>query len=591
MRVAVKVLSFGCAALGGGVRVDRGAGAIHRRRPQAVRRPRQPHASAVVARVRNISRQRPRAHRLARARNLRLHETPCRHRRAGPAGRVGQGRQSRRRGSHPAVGRRDRTFRSACRCAGCRSASARPIAGEAVVVATTRRNGSLQGSPSAGDSADLRGRFGTVIGDVATTGNSGSGVFDAANLCLLGIISRKISVGPAAGEIWRAGRRDKRHRQVLRSGVRSSKLSSRQASLISLGRASRMTRRRRTSGRCLPRSNLVDGGPCGPKWWYWRSVPRENRRTGSACVLGARRSPRRRARIERARRRAFHGRAPGQVGEGFSVMGFARFAWMAFLACGVAAAYGVYAPEAADRWVPSAGGLAHDLHNRIWAQPSQTASAPGQQGQPNGPAPIVVSVTIGQAGRLSGRPREHRTGSGLQHRAGAGARRRPDREDRLQGRPDGERGRSARPDRSAAVSGRARSGDGEESAGRGQSRQRQARSGALRDARQAELRHPAATRHAELAGQSADRLDRGGRRGDRRRQGRNSTTRPFARPISGRVGFRLIDEGNLVNAGPADRHRSHRPDFSRSRSSSPSRRNMSIGSIRSLRPARRRSRS
>ena len=74
-------------------------------------------------------------------------------------------------------------------------------------------------------------------------------------------------------------------------------------------------------------------------------------------------------------------------------MGFARFAWMALLACGVAAAYGVYAPEAADRWVPSAGGLAHDLHNRIWAQPSQTASAPGQQGQPNGPAPIVVTVT------------------------------------------------------------------------------------------------------------------------------------------------------------------------------------------------------
>jgi hypothetical protein len=43
--------------------------------------------------------------------------------------------------------------------------------------------------------ADLRGRFGTAIADVATTGNSGSGVFDAANLCLLGVISRKISVG------------------------------------------------------------------------------------------------------------------------------------------------------------------------------------------------------------------------------------------------------------------------------------------------------------------------------------------------------------------------------------------------------------
>jgi hypothetical protein len=36
-------------------------------------------------------------------------------------------------------------------------------------------------------------RFPTVIADVASTGNSGSGVFDAERKCLLGIISRKIS--------------------------------------------------------------------------------------------------------------------------------------------------------------------------------------------------------------------------------------------------------------------------------------------------------------------------------------------------------------------------------------------------------------
>lgn len=39
---------------------------------------------------------------------------------------------------------------------------------------------------------DVRGRFSTVIADVASTGNSGSGVFDAAQQCLLGIMSRKI---------------------------------------------------------------------------------------------------------------------------------------------------------------------------------------------------------------------------------------------------------------------------------------------------------------------------------------------------------------------------------------------------------------
>jgi S1-C subfamily serine protease len=36
-------------------------------------------------------------------------------------------------------------------------------------------------------------RFNTVISDVARTGNSGSGVFDAQKKCLLGIMSRKIS--------------------------------------------------------------------------------------------------------------------------------------------------------------------------------------------------------------------------------------------------------------------------------------------------------------------------------------------------------------------------------------------------------------
>ena len=36
-------------------------------------------------------------------------------------------------------------------------------------------------------------KYGTAIANVANTGNSGSGVFDAQKRCLLGIISRKIS--------------------------------------------------------------------------------------------------------------------------------------------------------------------------------------------------------------------------------------------------------------------------------------------------------------------------------------------------------------------------------------------------------------
>jgi membrane fusion protein, multidrug efflux system len=71
------------------------------------------------------------------------------------------------------------------------------------------------------------------------------------------------------------------------------------------------------------------------------------------------------------------------------------FVWIAILACGAAVAYGVYAPQTADRWLPAAGGLTHGLHDRIWTPPAQTATAPGQSQQPqaNGPAPIVVTVT------------------------------------------------------------------------------------------------------------------------------------------------------------------------------------------------------
>jgi hypothetical protein len=39
----------------------------------------------------------------------------------------------------------------------------------------------------------LRSKFSTLIGDVATTGNSGSGVFDPNRKCLVGIMSRKFT--------------------------------------------------------------------------------------------------------------------------------------------------------------------------------------------------------------------------------------------------------------------------------------------------------------------------------------------------------------------------------------------------------------
>lgn len=69
-----------------------------------------------------------------------------------------------------------------------------PYAGEAVVVAIPEGTARSRILPLQAIPAELRGRFDTAIADVATTGNSGSGVFDALNQCLLGIVSRKISV-------------------------------------------------------------------------------------------------------------------------------------------------------------------------------------------------------------------------------------------------------------------------------------------------------------------------------------------------------------------------------------------------------------
>ena len=70
-----------------------------------------------------------------------------------------------------------------------------PRVGQPVVVATPE---ALSASHILSPKAlprDLRAdRFDTLIADVATTGNSGSGVFDPANQCLMGIMSRKIQV-------------------------------------------------------------------------------------------------------------------------------------------------------------------------------------------------------------------------------------------------------------------------------------------------------------------------------------------------------------------------------------------------------------
>jgi Trypsin-like peptidase domain len=71
-----------------------------------------------------------------------------------------------------------------------------PWPGEPVVVAVPEGTARSHVMLPALLPAKVQKRFSTVISDVATTGNSGSGVFDAGQKCLLGIMSRKITVSP-----------------------------------------------------------------------------------------------------------------------------------------------------------------------------------------------------------------------------------------------------------------------------------------------------------------------------------------------------------------------------------------------------------
>jgi S1-C subfamily serine protease len=74
-----------------------------------------------------------------------------------------------------------------------------PFAGEPVTVAIPERTARSEIVSPLSLPPDARQRFSTAIKDVATTGNSGSGVFDTNRKCLLGIMSRKISVTPTGG--------------------------------------------------------------------------------------------------------------------------------------------------------------------------------------------------------------------------------------------------------------------------------------------------------------------------------------------------------------------------------------------------------
>jgi len=72
-------------------------------------------------------------------------------------------------------------------------------------------------------------------------------------------------------------------------------------------------------------------------------------------------------------------------------MKFVRMFGVALLILVAAAGYAVYAPGAADRWAPPVAGMAHGLHQRLFAKLDVTVSSPPPAAV-GGPSPIAVSV-------------------------------------------------------------------------------------------------------------------------------------------------------------------------------------------------------
>ena len=74
-----------------------------------------------------------------------------------------------------------------------------PWPGDPVIVVDATTASSSHIAPPSVVDMFTRHKFGSLISDVASTGNSGAGVFDPQRKCLLGIISRKISTDSLEG--------------------------------------------------------------------------------------------------------------------------------------------------------------------------------------------------------------------------------------------------------------------------------------------------------------------------------------------------------------------------------------------------------
>ena len=76
-------------------------------------------------------------------------------------------------------------------------------------------------------------------------------------------------------------------------------------------------------------------------------------------------------------------------------MPLARLASIALLALAAAAGAAIYSPDLADRFAPPAGVIAHLMHDKIWASSAQPAGSPNNA---VGPAPIPVTAATVRRG-------------------------------------------------------------------------------------------------------------------------------------------------------------------------------------------------
>jgi len=77
-------------------------------------------------------------------------------------------------------------------------------------------------------------------------------------------------------------------------------------------------------------------------------------------------------------------------------MSLARLASIAFFALAAAASAAIYSPDWADRFAPPIGAAAHRLHDEIWTASAQPAASPKNAAV--GPAPVPVTVATVKRG-------------------------------------------------------------------------------------------------------------------------------------------------------------------------------------------------